>query len=653
MTTFTALNGGDSRSSAGHTEKLPSPHRLQLGKIDGSVSSRHGPTSPDRAYGQYLYSGDPETEFSVKRKRSDSPDGARNPDGHRKSHARGNSRTVHFGSADPTEARRADDGARARQAWNARDSADEQSPHERRPGSASVPRTQLNDRGRDVVQEEDTIHVEDLDDTVSSPEDDGSMMAYGGSNDQDRNDTSLHSNPSKRKRNFSHRTKTGCYTCRRRKKKCDETKPECTNCNRGGFVCHGYGHPNGGRGYKEETKPAAIPLESKDPSYVPPGAYGMPQQQTTYTPHPPVKRNSLPGFRGPTLQTNFPSDRPAPAQVLDERPTTIPTTSVTSPEGKIKPVSAFTQAANAYATPISAVSKSTTLKTPASAMAPPSATDFPRVASLHDVPQTAEPKTAHPDTPRRDDLWPSTLPRMNTLSPNGHLAPASSAYAPSPLAMTHSLQARTRTQKEEMLAGQRYLPTDEELRLERQRCSAACWRFNNAMNPVAGVSHLEKMRLLGDILDPKENINLAAHQVSPVTSRGRMGVDVVVEAPFTCDYGYNIRLGNNVFIGRNCTILDPCEVSIGNNCYIGPNVSIYGAALSTDPSQRHGSRSTQTGQRVYIEDDVWIGGGVTILPGRRIGRGATIGAGSIVTRDVAAFTVAAGNPIRIIRNSTA
>lgn len=220
-----------------------------------------------------------------------------------------------------------------------------------------------------------------------------------------------------------------------------------------------------------------------------------------------------------------------------------------------------------------------------------------------------------------------------------------------------------------MLAGQRYCPADEELRLERQRCSAACWRFNNSMNPVAGVSNIERMRLFGDILDPAENISLSAHQVSPVTSRGRMGIDVVVEGPFTCDYGYNIKLGNNVFVGRNCTILDPCEITIGNNCHIGPNVSIYGAALSTDPSQRHGSRSTQTGKRIVIEDDVWIGGGVTILPGRRIGRGATVGAGSVVTRvssqnpklvqrrkhktnnalkDIPPFSVAAGNPARIV-----
>lgn len=346
-------------------------------------------------------------------------------------------------------------------------------------------------------------------------------------------------------------------------------------------------------------------------------------------PHPPVKRNSLPGFRGPTLQTNFPTDSPAP--VLDERPTAIPTTSVTSPEGKIRPLQAYAQPANPYVTPVSAVSKPNMLKTPLSAMPPPGSSDFPRVAPLHDMPQS-EPKTAHPDTPRREDRWPSTLPRMNTVGPNGHLAPVSNAFTSSPLTMTHPMQTRARTQKEEMLAGQRYLPTDEELALERQRCSAACWRYNNSMSPVAGVSNLEKMRLLGDILDPKENINLAARQVSPVTSRGRMGVDVVVESPFTCDYGYNIRLGNNVFIGRNCTILDPCEVSIGNNCYLGPNVSIYGATLSTDPSQRHGSRSTQTGQRVYIDDDVYIGGGVIILPGRRIGRGATIGAGSVVTR---------------------
>ncbi|KAH7026296.1 uncharacterized protein B0I36DRAFT_352181 [Microdochium trichocladiopsis] len=619
MTAFTALNGGDSRSSATHKGSPPhhpeNDEQRSGARMDSSYL-RHNQGSPDGRHNQYIHNRDSGFDSPVKRKRSTSPEPARHADNYRRSDGRAEARTVHFASAERQEEAREDDRGRYQKSWSSREAEDQRIQNERDVEPTSAGAARHDDRDRDPTQEGDTIHVEDPDDPVSSPEDDDSMMPFGDKNEQQRNDATGQSNPSKRKRNFSHRTKTGCFTC--------------NNCFRGGFICTGY-HPNGNRDFKAEVKTATVPLESKDPSYVPPGAYGMPQQQQpTYTPHQPAKRNSLPGYRGPTIQTDFPSNRPAP--VLDERPpATIPTTSVTSPNGKMSTLSAFAQAANAYATPTSAISTSSTLKTPSSAVAPSPSSEFPRVTGLQDVARSG-PKTPHPDTPRPDAPFSSTLPRLNALSPNGHLAATSNAYVPSPLAMTHTMQARPRTQKEEMLAGLRYSPMDEELRLERQRCGTACWRFNNSINPLAGVSNLERMRLFGDILDPKENINLAVHQVSPVTSRGRMGVDVVVEGPFTCDYGYNIRLGNNVFIGRNCTILDPCEVSIGNNCYLGPNVSIYGATLSTDPSQRHGSRSTQTGKRIFIDDDVWIGGGVTILPGRRIGRGATVGAGSVVTK---------------------
>lgn len=183
-----------------------------------------------------------------------------------------------------------------------------------------------------------------------------------------------------------------------------------------------------------------------------------------------------------------------------------------------------------------------------------------------------------------------------------------------------------------MLQGREFFPFDRELMLERQRCSAACWRFNNSTNPNTGVSGSERSRLFREILNPSEPVNVSPQLVSPVTNVGRVGAEVVVEAPFTCDYGYNITIGSHVFIGRNCTIIDPMEIKIGNNCYIGPNVSLFGATLHTDPKRRQGSKSAHVGSPIIIEEDVWIGGGVIIMPGRKIARGATIGAGSVVTR---------------------
>ncbi|KAH8747240.1 trimeric LpxA-like protein, partial [Diaporthe sp. PMI_573] len=85
-------------------------------------------------------------------------------------------------------------------------------------------------------------------------------------------------------------------------------------------------------------------------------------------------------------------------------------------------------------------------------------------------------------------------------------------------------------------------------------------------------------------------------------------------------------------VGRNCTVLDACELTIGNNVVIGPNVSFYAATTMTDPQWREGARGPYTGKRITIEDDVFLGGWVNILGGVRIGRGARVGAGSLVTK---------------------
>ena len=88
-----------------------------------------------------------------------------------------------------------------------------------------------------------------------------------------------------------------------------------------------------------------------------------------------------------------------------------------------------------------------------------------------------------------------------------------------------------------------------------------------------------------------------------------------------------------------CTILDACEVKIGDRCNIGPNVKIYATTLLGDSEQRLCSRRPTLGMQVIIDPDCWIGGGVTILPGRTIGKGSTVGAGSIVTRVCYYFSI--------------
>lgn len=110
------------------------------------------------------------------------------------------------------------------------------------------------------------------------------------------------------------------------------------------------------------------------------------------------------------------------------------------------------------------------------------------------------------------------------------------------------------------------------------------------------------------------------------------GSEPWVEAPFRADYGTNVRVGEGVFINFNCTIIDTCLVSIGARTLFAPNVSIYSGSHPLDPDVRQGTEGPEDGKEVWIEEDCWIGGNAIILPGVRIGRGSTVGAGSVVTK---------------------
>lgn len=129
---------------------------------------------------------------------------------------------------------------------------------------------------------------------------------------------------------------------------------------------------------------------------------------------------------------------------------------------------------------------------------------------------------------------------------------------------------------------------------------------------------------------------------------GAVGEGTWIEPPFYCDYGKQIRLGDRVFFNFNCVVLDPAEVSIGNDVLFGPAVQIYTATHPLDYRIRR--RWLEAARPITIGSDVWIGGGVILQPGVRIGERTVIGAGSVVTRDVPAGVLAAGNPCRILRD---
>ena len=180
------------------------------------------------------------------------------------------------------------------------------------------------------------------------------------------------------------------------------------------------------------------------------------------------------------------------------------------------------------------------------------------------------------------------------------------------------------TEKEKMLSGQIYNACDLDLVKELNEVKVLCQRYNNLL-PTDFESRKQLIReLLGHSDD-----------------------DTFINQPFYCDYGKHIRVGKRFFANFCLTVLDEALVTFGDDCFVGPNVSIYTACHSTDPVERNSRK--EWAKPVSIGNNVWLGGNVTILPGVTIGDNCTIGAGSVVTRDIASDSVAAGNPARVIK----
>jgi maltose O-acetyltransferase len=182
-------------------------------------------------------------------------------------------------------------------------------------------------------------------------------------------------------------------------------------------------------------------------------------------------------------------------------------------------------------------------------------------------------------------------------------------------------KAGHRTEKEKMLAGELYSASDPELQADQLATSAWMVPYNASSAACASARHVVLRERLGAV-----------------------GEGTVIRPPFHCDYGYNIHLGENVFLNFNCVILDVVRVEIGTGTQIGPAVQIYAADHPRDPAERQ--TGLEFGRPVTIGRNVWIGGGSIILPGVTIGDDAMIGAGSIVTRNVPARASALGNPAR-------
>ncbi len=131
---------------------------------------------------------------------------------------------------------------------------------------------------------------------------------------------------------------------------------------------------------------------------------------------------------------------------------------------------------------------------------------------------------------------------------------------------------------------------------------------------------------------------------------GKTGENVWIEAPFHCDYGYNIEVGENFFANYNLVILDVGKVKIGKNVQFAPNVAIYTAGHPVHPDSRNSGY--EYGIDITIGDNVWLGGNTVVMPGVHIGNNVVIGGGSVVTKDIPDDVIAVGNPCRVLRKIT-
>ena len=184
------------------------------------------------------------------------------------------------------------------------------------------------------------------------------------------------------------------------------------------------------------------------------------------------------------------------------------------------------------------------------------------------------------------------------------------------------------TEREKMEKGYLYDANyNEEIIKEREKAKDLCFEYNN-LKP----SDIDNQRAIMSKLLGKTKGNF------------------YVTAPFYCDYGYNIEVGENFYSNHNLVILDGGKVTFGDNVFIAPNCCFSTAGHPLDSEQRN--KGLEFAYPITVGNNVWFGAGVIVLPGITIGDDVVIGAGTIVNRDIPSGVIAAGNPCRVIREIT-
>lgn len=184
------------------------------------------------------------------------------------------------------------------------------------------------------------------------------------------------------------------------------------------------------------------------------------------------------------------------------------------------------------------------------------------------------------------------------------------------------------TEKEKMCAQMLYDANyDQALLEERDKAKDLCHQYNQ-LRPSDRASQQEVLKKL----------------------LGKTGENFTLMAPFWCDYGYNIELGENFYANHNLVILDGAKVTFGDNVFIGPDCGFHTAGHPIDFERRN--RGLEYAYSITVGDNVWIGAGVQVMPGVSIGSNVVIGGGSVVVKDIPGNCIAVGNPCKVIRAIT-
>ncbi|KAH8726731.1 hypothetical protein GQ44DRAFT_725910 [Phaeosphaeriaceae sp. PMI808] len=445
--------------------------------------------------------------------------------------------------------------------------------------------------------------------------------------------------PKKRKRQFMKRTKTGCGTCRRRKKKCDEAKPECNNCKRSGFICEGYANK---APWPKDGVAKPLPLLQAQERMVSDAHPLHSRLQSSSLAHIPNCESSVSSSQG--THRNFHAsirsvgayDQPITIEECEPQPLASnrdtgqgkPFRVLYPPEQPMPPVS-YPQPARVHERDASHYHYRGTHPIQY----------LPPLCRSHRV-YDHDPQSMSQVTTNLSVVASEAHQRTEQPSRHPSMVTPTAALPGPPPSCQKPVRSLQKTEKQKMLDGEPFMPYNTQLNDERTQCAGALYRFNNGSNAIIEVAqsiHEPSFQRIIEVRGTQRH-----HEESPFG--GYLGNGAHVATPFHCDYGYNVSIGDNVTIGPGCQLLDSARITIGRNTTIGARVTITTLSIPTNTKALEARNNTEVAKEVHIGENVHIGSGCTVEAGVRIGHGAIVLSGSVVVYDIPPGYIARGNP---------